>query len=238
MLYIYFGSDINKSQLAWRKFAEAVKTKRPDAEVFELAEDIFSETSADELLHGQGLFVSKHIVLAKRLLQNQEAEQWLFDNLKDISEADHMFLLWEEKLLAPQKQKLEKFGAELKEFIKKPEAEIKDNFIFSIGDALGARDRLKLWKAVAGASLKGYEPEEIFWQLFGTARNMALVAREESDQDIPLHPFVAKKTRGYLRNWGDEGALKLTGDLMALYHNVRRESRDLDVALERFALEI
>ncbi len=238
MLYVYFGSDIQKSQLAWRKFAEAVKAKRPDAEVFELDDENFTDQVADELLHGQGLFVTKHIILGKRLWQNKDAERWLADHGEEIKKADHMFLLWEEKLLAPAKKVLTKVEAELKEFEKKAVAEVKDNFIFSLGDALGMRDRLKLWKTIAAASVKGYEPEEVFWQLFGMAKNMALVAREESDQNLPLHPFVAKKARGYLRQWGDEGAVKLTGDLMALYHDVRRESRELDVALERFALEI
>lgn len=238
MLYIYFGSDINKSQLAWRKMAEAVKIKKPDAEIFELTDENFSDNIADELLYGQGLFVPKHIILTRRLLQSPEAEKWLENNLTRVVQAEHLFLLWEEKLSAPQKKKLAKDGVELKEFEKRAQAEAKDTFIFSIGDALGARDRLRLWKVVATALVKGYEAEEVFWQMFGMAKNMALVSREESDQNLPLHPFVAKKARGYLRNWGDDEVSNLLGRLVALYHDARRESRELDVALERFALEI
>ena len=240
MIYIYFGSDINKSQLAWRKYAEAVKAKRPDAEVFELNDENFTENVADELLYGQWLFVTKHIVLGRRLMQNPEALAWVFNKGREIVEASHMFLLWEEKLLAPERKKLERFGAELKEFIdtSRDKKEEKDNFIFAVGDALGARDRLKLWKVVATANLRGYEPEQVFWQMFGMAKNMALVAREETDQDLPLHPFVAKKARGYLRNWGDDGAVQLTEKLLVLYHEARRKSFDLAVELERFALEV
>lgn len=238
MIYLFSG-DYSKASLQAKKTLAVLKQKRPSAEVFVLDEENFNTETADRLLLSVGLFESKHIIVGRRLSEIPEAETWLSKNVKKIESAEHIFLLVEEKISKALLTKLEKNGSHIKIFDSQSKKEtLKDNFIFTIGDALGERNRQKMWLVFTKAKLKGLSDEDIFWQLVGMVKNILLVNSSPGDQKVPLHPFVIQKVRKFSRNFSQQELADLFSKLFNLYHGCRRKNQDLGVALERLVLEI
>ena len=223
MLYVFYGSDRAKCLAYTAKFLTAVHHKRPEAEHFIFNEDNFDSRVASELVSAQGLFEAKHIVELRDILAQPNGLEWLEAELPGLD------------LL---KKRLTEAGAQLKEFSAVTSKAKRDNFIYSIGDAFGERNRQKLWLTLAEAKLRGYVAEEVFWQLWGMVVNLSLAAGEPDNQKLPVAPFVASKLRRFGRNYTEAELLSIMGELLVLYHETRRRSRDLDVALERWVLGV
>ena len=238
MLYVFYGSDRAKCLAYTAKFLTAVHYKRPEAEHFIFNEDNFDSRVASELVSAQGLFEAKHIVELRDILAQPNGLEWLEAELPGLVQAEHIFVVVETKILALLKKKLTEAGAQLKEFSAVTSKAKRDNFIYSIGDALGERNRQKLWLTLAEAKLRGYVAEEVFWQLWGMVVNLSLAAGEPDNQKLPVAPFVASKLRRFGRNYTEAELLSIMGELLVLYHETRRRSRDLDVALERWVLGV
>lgn len=238
MFYLIVGNDIKKSEAKLKNLVESILNKNKQAEVFNLDDENFSQKYFEELLVSQGLFSNLYVVKSRGLWGSKEGSEWLLEYISEIKKSANVFIFIEEILDKKIFKKLESKAEQVWEFDGKDKIKIDDKFIFSIGEAFGARDRKKLWLAVAKAKLKDIPAEIVFWQIINSLRNITAVLLQADLKILKLHPFVISKAKTQAQNFTPEEAQNLLTKLFNLYHDSRRGGLDLYDRLERFSLEV
>lgn len=187
MIYIYYGNDREKISKKSQDLVASLLSKRPDASVFSLNTENFSNDLLNEYTESQGLFAQKYIVLADGVLAEVK------DYLELIQTSPHIFIFREEKI----DKKIEKYAEKVQEFSK---VEKKDDYnIFGIANAVG--DKKKLWLTYIEAKNRGIADEQIhgilFWKLktIGSPQLGSLVdvyheARRGGDMSLLLEKWI------------------------------------------------
>lgn len=214
MLYFLYGSDKDKARAKARELIAILRKKKPGAELFRLDSDNWSSGQFDEFVGGQGLFERKFIVFANQLFGNGEAKEIILQKLPAIRQSENIFIFLETKI---EKSELLKI-TEVAERVQTFEAgnKEKESFnIFSLANALRARDRKGLWVLYQKALRDDVAPEAISGILFWQVKDL-LLKRSNHFSPAELH-VLAKK-------------------LITLYHDAHRGFVDFETGLERFAL--
>jgi len=110
--------------------------------------------------------------------------------------------------------------------------------IFSLGDALGKRDRKNLWILYEKAIASGISPEEIHGTLFWQVKSMILSKSAKDAEEAVLKPYVFKKSNSYAKNFTSEELFAISSKLVDIYHEARRGVHDFGIALELFILQV
>lgn len=236
MIYFIFGDDRQKVHNTAHGVVAVLQKKRPDALQFRITGDEWNKDSFDGIAGGQGLFESKYIIVLDSVFKNEEAADYVEDKLKELKEADHAFVFIEYSPTATTKNPLKKFAEKTWEVSdeKKQKKEVFN--IFSLTDALGERNRGKLWVLYQKAVMGGAEPEEIHGILFWQVKSMLLAAQSRSAEEAGLKPFVWSKSKRFLGNYSTDELKKISNDMVNLYHQSRLESESLETNLELFVV--
>ena len=238
MLYFFYGSDKDTAREKMNALTEALRKKKPDAELFRIDPENWNEAKLQELTAGQGLFNNSYIVQVVSLFENKEAKEIFVDRLEEIAESPNVFIVLEgevdKKTLLAITEVAEKVQLfERKEGKKKP-----DFNIFSLTDAFGRRDKKNLWVLFQKAVASGAVPEEIHGILFWQLKSMLVASRATSAGSAGLAPFVFSKAKSFLKNYTEEELKKLSSKFVTLYHDAHRGIHDFEVALERLILQL
>ncbi len=211
-----------------------VKT-RPKAQEYtaRLNRENFSRAQLEELIDGNSLFGEKLVVQGEDLIANFEVE--IEELLTRLVESDTKFVLTEEELAAALNKKVIKFGGTVKEA--KPAVSKPSFNVFALSDALGARDRKKLWVTYEKALMTGLPAEEIFWKFQWQIKNLLLVKAGPENLKT-LNPFVASKAEAAAKNFETEELKSLSRDLVEIFHAFRRGEKDLEIGLEKLILAL
>ena len=110
--------------------------------------------------------------------------------------------------------------------------------MFSLSDALGERDKKRLWVLYQKGKFNGVSPEEAHGILFWGVKSIHLAHGAQNAEEAELNPFVFKKVARFASNYTTAELDRLSMSLIALYHSARRGMIPLDIALERFILSI
>ena len=205
MMYLYIGTDREKARA---KMAADIAKAAKGAEVVRIT-DANSLDDMAAALRGGGMFAQVRVLAFENAGSNPEMREMLLDAL-ERGVSDPVFI-FEEKLLAAEKKKFEKY-AERSEKFDAPKKE-RDSSIFAMANALRAGNKKELWVSYMREIAKGGAPEAIHGVLFWGA------------------------TDALIKSGGkDERSRKLVADLAALPHEARRRGEDLEYALERFVL--
>lgn len=244
MIYFVTGAQREKVQRQAHTLVEALQKKRPGALVFRMSPEEWNRESFDGIAGGQGLFEHKYIVVLDSLFTNEEAAEYFSDTarLKELAAGDHAFIFSETAPKAATRKVLEKAAektwdtdANTAGQDKTAKAEFN---IFALTDALGARDRARLWTLYQKALLNGSEPEEIHGILFWQVKTLLGVAQSKTPEEAGVKPFVWGKARGFLKNFSAAELKKISAEMVGLYHNSRLESLALEDSLELFVLKV
>jgi hypothetical protein len=207
MMYLYIGSDREKARA---KMQSDITKALKGAEIVRIT-DAHSREDLASALRGGGMFATKRMLVFENLNSNMEMREMLLAAL--TSGIEDMVFMFEEKLLAADKKKYEKF-AERTEVFDAPKKE-RDSSIFAIANALRTGDKKALWVSYMKEIAKGGAPEAVHGVLFWGAKD------------------AFTKSGG-----SDERAGKLVAKLAELPHEARRRGEDLEYALERFVLSV
>jgi DNA polymerase III delta subunit len=113
-----------------------------------------------------------------------------------------------------------------------------NNFpIFSLTDAVGARNKKEAWIQYERALASGMAPEEVFWKVVWQIKNMLLASRT-TEKGSGLNPFVYKKAKASLKNFKEKELENLSEQLVVGYHQARRGEGDIETFLEKFLLSL
>lgn len=227
MLYVFHGSDINKSLEKARTLANSLRAKKPDATYIEVIADNWSSSIVEENVGGQGLFSSKYIIFLNRVTENAEAKENLPDFIQIMHESTNIFILLEGKLNADLKKTVEKYAEKVvaTDIIEKSSSSRFSNSntgefnIFALADAVGSRNVLKSWTLYRQAVDSGLEAENIIGVLFWKVKTM-----------IASRKFGGTYSEGELS--------QLLTDLIRIYHDGHRGAVDSEYAVERMMLSL
>jgi len=187
MIILIHGKQREKSRVKAHEILEAMQKKRPDAEIFKIEGLDFDIGKFNELIYGQGLFASKYIVFADNIFDDELAEKETLERIKDIKEAENAFVFLESDLSAKTLKEFEKSSERVFEFGSKSDTKPTAVFnIFSLGEALGMKDKKNLWVLLQKAFDANLSPEEIHGTLFWQVKSIAsaIDARRLMRQDL------------------------------------------------------
>lgn len=243
MLYLFYG-DKTKGKEKVSKLIDDFKKKRPESDVYRISPENFDEANLDDLIGGQMLFADKFLVICDGIAGGENSRGFIFEKLKDISASKNFFFFIEEELEENDLEKIKKNAEKAFEFKKDLQVKKYAGFnIFSISDALGEKDKKKLWILLNKAEKEGVSAEEVFWKLVWQVKNMLLgkTAEEKGDravEKLKMSPFVLGKAKRYSKKFSKSELLGLYGDLVRLYHDGRRRVGDFNILVEKFILNL
>lgn len=237
MVYLFHGSDTEKARAKAHALMDALVAKKPDALVFKLGPETWSRAEMEGLMASEGLFQRSNIVFLDRVLENDEAKEYILGSLADLEGSPNVFVALEGELTKAVLGAFEKKASKVQDFTKtaKPKKEFN---AFAMADALGNRDKKTLWSLYQEALFEGKAVEEVHGLLFWQVKSMLQASRSGSAEEAGQKPFVYSKSLRFARNFKEGDLERMSSDLVSLYHDARRGGEDLDVALERFILNM
>lgn len=241
MLYFFYGTDTDKARAHARAVIAVMQKKRPDAQYFRVTSENWSAASFEELVGSQGLFEQKIIVFADGTFETKEAKEFMLAHAGELAESENAFVFLEKSADAASLKKISKAAREVKEFAslearsKRPIGEFN---VFSLADALGERNKTKLWPLLSEAFMSGASGEEVSGVLFWQVKAMLAARTVESATSAGLSPFVFSKSKRYAAKYSFSDLANLSRSILSSYHDAHRGLTDLSVSLERLALKL
>jgi DNA polymerase III delta subunit len=242
MIYLFYGSDTEKARKKWRGVLEAFEKKYPEGNIFRFDTEHFDAAQFEELIASRDIFGGKRLVACDHCLENVEVADFISKKLAALQDSPHVFAFLERDLKAAEQKKFEKAGAKLEEckkLVPRSFGEVGDFNVFALTDALLERDRKRLWILYQEALERRIAEEEIFWKLVWQTKMLLLVRHAGAKKLTSVKDFVAGKARRGNQNYKDGELEKLSGELVALWHESKEEQgRDFAMGLERLILNI
>lgn len=215
MIYLFHGTDAHKARAKAFAWVAAARAKQPDAAYLRLEGREITEPNLMEIAGTQGLFFRKTLALIDDPFALKDAGDLLVEHLDMLAASENPIAILAPNLLAARVKKLEAKAEKV--FVVDGEKKVARGFNSALVNALGAKDGAALWKEIIKAERQGDAPEMIHGLLHWKARDLM------------------QKGSG---KWGNEGARKLSRDLIELLSDSRSGDLPLPLALERFALSL
>lgn len=236
MLHIIYGKDREKGRARFRVLREEFGKECGEERA------VLEGEITKEVLHSfaasQGLFGNTTLFVFDCVFDKKGEQEVLLEHANELRLSPNSFLVFEPNLDKKIADEIKNTKAEVEECaLKKTDTRPEFN-IFSLGDALGKRSKKDLWVLYQGALEAGIEPEEICGTLFWAVKNIALMKDAKAGDDKGLSPFVASKARTFAKNYSEVEIANLSRALVVVYHEAHRGGEPMDIALERFILEL
>jgi hypothetical protein len=211
MLYFFSGTDREKARAAMHKQIESAAHEGETARVTDT--HVVSDFNA--ALQGGGMFsLGTRSVLFENVLQHEEMSLLLINSLEELKKSRDTFFVFEEKVDAATRKKIEKYAEKSERFDAPKSA--RDNTAFDMANALQRGDKKSLWVSYMRELGKGSAPEMLHGILFWAAKQHFLKSNG-----------AAKRKAGHL-----------LAVLTELPHEARRKDFNMEYALERFVLSV
>jgi DNA polymerase III delta subunit len=239
MLYLLYGTDGQKARKKLNFLIESMLSKKKDAMLLRINNGNFSPREVVDLSSTQGLFESKSIIVFDSIFENTTDKGILLDNLKNFQKSENIFILLEGKLDKKTVTKISKCSEKVQEFELPQKSDKKSSFnIFELSDALGEKDRKRLWVLYQTGKTKNISDEEMHGILFWSTKNMLLSKNSKNANEAGLSPFVYGKASKFSKNFREGELEEISASLLELYHKARRGIKPFDVSLEQFVLTL
>lgn len=243
MYYLFHGKDVSKSRAKLQATILSFSKKNPHSNILRVSEGDFNESQFLEFFGGQSLFSDKLLIICDDILKNDDAREFILENLTELKNSPNVFIILEDELKKAEFEEIGKNSEKVFNFDLEKK-EIKKEFnIFLISDAFGEKNKKKLWIVFNKAKRNGMVAEEIFWKIVWQAKNILLAYTAEREGDsslakLKISPFVLSKSKKYAKNFKESELKDIYSELVSLYHESRRQSLDFDLALESFILNL
>lgn len=236
MLYLIHGNDWQKARAKAREILESLKKKKPDATLVNLEEGGMSEAKIEELSESQGLFERKFIVFSDRASSDNGNVEIIKSKLLMIAKSENVFVFLEDSLKADLLKVFEKHATKVQEFKKVEKKERFNSFL--LADALGQRNKERLWVLYNEAIREGLVAEELHGTLFWQIKAMRSAELAKTPAEAGLKPFSWTKARSALRNWTSDELKNISNKMVSIYHDSHRGEHELETAFEKFILDL
>lgn len=229
MIYLFYGSDVEKARAKAFLWVAAAREKEPNLTYTRLAREEITEAALEEAAAAGSLFAKRTLTLLddpfaslKKSDEEGEGEEktgiaaLVEEKLPLLAESKNVIVLLAPKLAEARAQKIAVRAERAYAFQKAATGEER-GFNAALVNALGAGDGKKLWLEIVRAKEAGDAPEALHGLLHWKARDL-----------------IEKGSRTH----SSQKARELSLALIALLQNTRRRGGDLYESLERFALAL
>lgn len=236
MLYIIYGKDREKGRARFRALREEFGKKCGEESV------VLEGEITNEFLHGlassQGLFRNTTLFIFDCVFDKTEEQEALLSHSSELNLSPNIFLVFEPELDKKIAEGIAETKVKVEEYVVKNKTNYPEFNIFSLGDALGKRNKKDLWILYQEATTTGVAPEEICNTLFWTVKNLALIKNSKTKGSQGMSEFVERKSRAFAENYTEEEIKKMSQSLVVIYHEAHRGGEPMGIALERFILAL
>jgi len=235
MLKVFFGNDVIRVREAASAYLSELREQDSELDVSRLEPENYETGQLASLSETMPLFGGSKVYLVDTPSLLAPFWEEVLAEIETLERSQHTFILLEGNILAADKKKITKFIDDLTEF--KSAAKTEFN-AFQLAEVTARKDKRLLWLLLAEARVSGLSAEEmigiIWWQL-KTLRlaNLTRSAEEAGVKDYPYNK--AKKALSNFKSGEVEG---LSLSLLSLYHDGHLGKRDIDLALEEWALRL
>jgi len=237
MIYLIQGSDTIKTRHKYDALIDSLLARKLDSLAWKIDSENFDEEKFRELIVSQDLFAHKYLVGCDHLIGDKKSQEFILTNLKEIKDSANIFIILEDALEPKILTQVKKHTEKDLSYDKKIGEEKKFN-IFAITDALGERNRKKLWVLYQEALRAGLEDEELFWKFQWMVKHMLFFKKTKEPGKSELKGFAKSKIEKYARNYQTEELENLSTQLVDLFHAVRRSEGEMETGLEKIVFGI
>lgn len=220
MMYLFYGSDVEKTRTKAFAWIEASRKKAPDAHYVRLSSVDTTAAALEEAASASGLFFKKLLVLIDDPFSLKDSGDAVLEALAALADSPNPIAILAPKLKAAETKKLEA-KAEKKFKFDLTEKKEGRGFNAALVNALGAKDGTVLWLEIEKALRAGDAPEMLHGLLHWKARQM-----------------IERGSASGRSAWTGSEARELSLNLIELLSDARSESLDLGLALEQWALSL
>ena len=242
MLYAFYGDNTEGARDKARGLVDSLLAKRDGSLVFRVTPDLWSEQLLQEYLGGQGLFIQKYIVWLDGIFDDKDMRESAREFLPDMQSSQNIFIVLEKKFDAATLKDIKKYAEKTVEIEGASAAAGKSQrtsfSIFTLADAVGARDKKDAWMLYRQAIDLGMSPEEIVGTLFWQVKMILLAQVARSADEAGIKEFPFSKAKRYALNYSHEEAQALSSSLISLYHDAHRGEVNFEIGLEQLILEL
>lgn len=239
MLYIFHGTDTEVARAKVHALIDGLLAKSPDAALFRFEAEEITTDRLVEYSESQGLFAQKYIVFLDHPFETKESEDVFVGFRKELAESENIFIVLTGPLTKTVLKKFEKHATQIVEVGAATQSKTKDEFnMFTMTDALAARQTGKLWVLYQRALRAGKSPEEIHGVLWWQIKSLLLAARSEDAKAAGLKPFVFTKAKRAVQNFDERELTSLSQSFIDVYHKARRGDVDFRTFLETQILSL
>ncbi len=228
MIYLFHGSDVEKTRTKAFEWVAKARAKEPNLAYVRLAREELTPAALEDAALSGGLFVQRLLILIDDPFSNVKdfvnlssdegfTKSILEEHLDNLAASDNAIIILAPRLASAKAKKL--LGKVKVEYKYDAQAALEDKrgFNSNLVNALAGRSREKLWLEINRALRAGDAPEMLHGLLHWKARDI-----------------IEKGSRA----WTPKEARQLSLALIALLQSSRRSGLDLALSLERFALLI
>ncbi len=235
MLTIYFGTD----SLGLR--TEMLKKAAGVAESTLLRFDEVSVTvpAIQDTLGVSGLFEATTVVVLDSVLENSHCKEDILDLLAAFQQSRNHYFLLSGDVLAPDKKRFEKSGAELIQRDGQKKAAGFGVASFALAEAVGRRDKKTAWVLYRKGVMQGSSPQEVCGTLIWQMRLIVLAHVTKNAVEAGVSEFPFKKAQACTKQYTLGEAKSLLTRLLGVYHfDPDMHSGSTEVALEKLILSL
>lgn len=233
MLYVFTG-DREQARAKLRTVRDALLKKRPGAELFNIDADSLPEHDLRIFTTSQGLFERKYIVTLDSVFTEGGEDPALVERL---AQSENAFLVFEQK---PPKKLRDIFTKQAEDVFEFAEQRLqqKEFSAFALADALGSRDKKKLWILFREAISRHYAMNEIHGILFWQAKMIMLAHNSSSAAEAGVKQFPYSKAQRFTKQFSPEETHALLSELTNALLESRSKNIPLEHTLERIILDL
>ncbi|MCX6712746.1 MAG: hypothetical protein NTY66_00885, partial [Candidatus Vogelbacteria bacterium] len=171
------------------------------------------------------------------LVGNKGSRDLVLENLPAIKDSVNVFIVLEDELDEKTLKEIRRNTEKDLSFDKKIGEERKFN-VFALTDALGERNRKKLWLLYREALRMDLAVEDIYWRLWWMVKNLLFFKKAKDPAKSELKGFARSKIQNYAKNYPPEELERLSRDLVEIFFAARRGEGEMETGLERWIFEI
>lgn len=237
MIFFFHGLDAKKAGDKANTVVDKKMAEKPDATLFKVTGENYSEDLMKELMQSRGLFENKYIVQVKRVLEDYEISDSILKLLKEMKESENIFIWNEGKLTKTILSKIEKSAEKVYEIAGKEDKKEERTRIFEICNPIIRRDKKNIWVKYQEL-LDLYSPEELHGTIFWQFKNIAIASKVKSQSESGLGGFPYNNAKSALNKYSGEEVLENVSKLSEIVHETRLQGVDLGISLEKFLLSV
>ena len=248
MIYFIHGNETKKVREKVTSTIDALLAKQKDASVFKIDVGSWGESRMAELLGGQGLFLSKYIIVLNFISENKDYFEEMLKLLKEMKVSQHVCIIAEGELTKKNEEKIKGLAEKSQEYNLKKEGgesgvggaagkgssfKNKEQPVFAFARAFANREFQKSEKYFQEFLETKIAAEEIHGVLWWQMKTVSLASRSHSAVSAGLNPFVFKNAKSASENWNPEDLDVVLNSLYEMYHLAHRGKIDFYNILER-----